>query len=84
MIPSKSINFILKFKLIKNDSYLNLIYLYDYSNQKSNKPKNIRLFSNRSSRVTHSVCSYLMMKAKVLFLCFPFFWKVLPFWQPGV
>lgn len=39
MIPSKSINFILKFKLIKNDSYLYFIYLYDYSDQKSNKSK---------------------------------------------
>lgn len=27
MIPSKSINFILKLKLIKNDSYLNYLYI---------------------------------------------------------
>lgn len=79
MIPSKSINLIFKFNLIKNDSYLNYLYICMIIQIRNLMSKNIRMFSNRSSLVTHSVCSYLMMKAKVLFLCFPFFWKVLPF-----
>lgn len=45
-----------------------LICLFDYSDQEPNRFKNIRVFSNRSSRVIHCVCNYLIMNADVFFL----------------